>query len=250
MPPDYIIIGTQRGGSTSLYNYIRQHPQANNLWKPRREIHFFDYPHNWAKGVKWYRQLFRGQKGLTGEKSPTYLDHPLVPARIARICPDAKLIAILRNPVDRAHSDYWKIRAINLEPLKTFKEAIEAEPERLASEDLPGLWDKDYFKSHHCSRGYLRRGEYATHLARWFEHFPREQLLIIKSEELFLWSMRIMRAAYNFLNLPPFRAKKYKKYQKLRYPAMNEKTRQYLRKHFRPYNMKLAEMLGDVKWMW
>jgi hypothetical protein len=160
MPPDYIIIGTQRGGSTSLYNYVRQHPQANNSWKPRREIHFFDYPHNWNKGIKWYKQLFQGQKGLTGEKSPTYLDHPLVPARIARVCPDVKLIAILRNPTDRAYSDFWKIKAINLEPLPTFEAAIEAEPERLASEDLPGLWDKAYFKSHHCSRGYLRRGEY------------------------------------------------------------------------------------------
>lgn len=251
MKPNFLIIGAQRGGTTSLHNYVCAHPKVSRIGKPRKEIHFFDYPQNWKRGVGWYRELFAGHKGLVGEKSPTYLDHPLVPLRVKRVCPDAKILVILRNPVDRAHSDYWKIRAIGREDIETFEGALRAETFRLAN-DLGhnDLWTDYYFKSHHLTHGYVRRGQYALHLIDWLKLFPREQMLILKSEEFFAETAQEMRKVYQFLGLKPHKMKKFKQYQKMEYPPMREKTRRWLEDLFRQHNEGLAELLGDGRWMW
>src|SRR5579863_6754349 len=112
--PDFMIIGTQKGGTTSLYNYLIDHPNISSIFK--KEPHFFDF--NFYKGVSWYRAHFpsllekyyservHGQKFITGEASPYYLYHPLVPQRIKETMPTAytKFIVLLRNPIDRAYS--------------------------------------------------------------------------------------------------------------------------------------------------
>src|SRR5438105_3273690 len=113
--PDHLIIGTQRAGTTSLYKYLVKHPAiAHALTK---ELRFFDL--HYDRGFGWYRSRFpsvrhrerlRRAKGLSmivGESSPDYLFHPYAPARIARDLPNAKLVVLLRNPVDRADSPYW-----------------------------------------------------------------------------------------------------------------------------------------------
>src|SRR5579885_2674785 len=113
--PDFIIIGTQRGGTTSLYAYLGQHPQIAPA--VIKEVHFFD--NNYERGVGWYRTQFPflieksiakniGQQNfITGEASPYYLFHPHVPERAAKVVPGAKLIVLLRNPIDRAYSHYY-----------------------------------------------------------------------------------------------------------------------------------------------
>lgn len=249
--PNYIIIGTQRGSTTSLHNYIAAHPGVSRVGKPRKEIHFFDYPHNWRKGLKWYRGLFIGRKGLAGEKSPTYLDHPLVPERIKNTCPGVKLIAILRNPVDRAYSDFYKIKAIGREFLATFEAALQAEPTRLAKDrKVNNLWTDYYFNSSHLTHGYVNRGQYARHLKLWFKHFDRSQMLILKSEELYTNPQREMAKVWRFLELEPIKLKKFRKYQSLTYDPMSKKTHKWLTNLFKPHNRELAEMLGDDKWLW
>lgn len=269
MKPDYIIIGTHRGGSTSLHNYIRAHPQVAEVGGPRFEMHFFDYPHNWQNGLHWYVSQFgdamsefalhkldvhRGNSEipwLCGEKSPTYLDHPLVPQRIKEHYPDVKLIAILRNPVDRAYSAYNKVKAKDLENLSTFEKALDAEENRLKSEmGKEDFWENDYYISHHCSRAYIRRGMYAEHLKRWLLYFPRSQMLVLKSEEMFANPQEAVGQAWDFLGLSPIHLKEPRQWQKIDYQPMKPETRERLEHLYSLPNAELAGLLGDEKWLW
>jgi hypothetical protein len=159
--PDWLIIGAMKSGTTSLAAYLREHPGC--FVAPEKEVHFFDYEYRWAFGPDWYRERFRDADPgvLAGEATPSYMHRPEVPARIASIVPGAKLIAILRNPVDRAYSQYWHHRRQGDEE-REFADAIEA----------PG------------ELGYLERGRYVEQLQRVAEHFPREQLHIALFDDL------------------------------------------------------------------
>jgi hypothetical protein len=108
--PDFVVIGTQKGGTTFFYELLSNHP----LVRPAvtKELHFFDRNKNFDKGVDWYRRCLPeservdGQRTVTGESSPSYLFSAQAPARMAEVIPDAKLVALLRNPIDRAYSHY------------------------------------------------------------------------------------------------------------------------------------------------
>ena len=116
--PDFIIIGCQRGGTTSLYNYITSHPDVEPA--SQKELHFFDY--NFDKGLDWYKDQFPDNK-ITGETSPYYIIHPHAPRRIAQAKPDVKILILLRNPGDRAYSHYNLEVKIGHEKL-SFEDAI------------------------------------------------------------------------------------------------------------------------------
>src|SRR5439155_3447898 len=142
MLPDYLIIGAQRAGTTSLYLYLTQHPCVAPV-VIGKGVHYFDV--DFAKGPGWYRGHFpvaarrylsrvgRDRPLITGEGSPYYLFHPLVPERVAALLPEARLIALLRDPVERAYSHYQHFVERGIETL-TFEQALEAEPERLKGE--------------------------------------------------------------------------------------------------------------------
>jgi len=144
--PDFVIIGSKRGGTTSLYNYLLQHPSVQPLFPGRQRIkgvHYFDS--QFARGPRWYRSHFplqaRGRhlarpwlrQAVAGEASPYYLFHPLAAERLARQVPDVRVIVLLRDPVERAYSHY-KERVRNGGESLTFDEAIAAEPGRLLGE--------------------------------------------------------------------------------------------------------------------
>ena len=114
---------------------------------------------------------------LVGESSPYYLFHPAAPARISETVPDVKMIAVLREPVSRAHSNFWDRVASGSEDLPTFEAAIEAEPERLRGLSDSDLTDPHAYNFHHDHHTYLARGEYAGQLRRYFEVFDRGQLV-------------------------------------------------------------------------
>lgn len=237
--PDFIIIGTQRGGTTSLYRYLTEHPEVGAAF--RKEVHFFD--RYFDKGMDWYRAHFplQGEFPIVGEASPYYLFHPEAPARIAAAVPAARFIALLRNPVDRAHSQYHHKLKRGLETL-TFEQALEQEGARLSvSNDPVGLpW------RHHS---YTARGLYAEQLRRWLDRFPRERLLIIKSEEFFAQPEAILHQTQAFLGLPPQTPSDFKAYHMAEYPAMDAATRRRLAEYFAPYNRQLYELVGrDLGW--
>ena len=128
--PDFLILGAQKAGTTALYSYLRKHPSIiGPSWK---EVSYFD--RHYARGPAWYRGNFpnklRTRGALVGEASPSYLFHPLGPRRVRELVPEARLVALLRDPVDRALSHYNHERALGREPL-SFEDALAAEDDRL-----------------------------------------------------------------------------------------------------------------------
>lgn len=244
--PSALIIGAQKGGTTSLFNYLVQHPEVRAPFG--KEIHYFDLHHD--RGENWYRGRFPYVYQLRGgsqtlDASPYYLAHPLAPQRAARLLPGVKLIAVLRNPVDRALSHYQHELRGGRESL-TFAEAIEREAERLAGEEERLRTDPSYYSYSHRRYSYTLRGLYVDQLRRWVEHFPRSQLLVIQSEWLFRDPVAASALVYDFLGLRPHRLEHYKPFLQGKYEReMPGELRSRLATFFEPHNRELYRWLGE-----
>ena len=183
--PSFLIIGTQKGGTTSLYRWLGQHPQV--VEASRKEVHYFDI--NFSRGERWYRSHFPLLRGLadgqvTGEGSPYYMCHPHAPARIASLLPDVRLIVLLRNPVERAISHYFHSHRNGREPLE-IQQAMDQEESRLDREWARMQADGAYNSRAHRWYSYKARGRYLEQLQAVQTWFSPEQLLILRSEDLF-----------------------------------------------------------------
>lgn len=206
--PSFLVIGAMKAGTTSLYAWLIGH---ENIVAPAvKEPQFFTL--HYDRGERWYRSSFptgaellaRGllrRPVLTGEATPYSLFHPLAAERAFKVVPKAKLIALLRDPVTRAWSHYRHERRHGREPLG-FMEAIEAEDERLRGVRERLERETLHRSEAHQRFGYLARGRYAEQLERWFRHFPREQVLLVKSEELFERPARVLSEVTRFLGIP------------------------------------------------
>lgn len=207
--PDYLIVGAQRAGTTSLQNALSNHPQ---VMPPRlkKGVHYFD---DWfERGLQWYRGQFPRARArlsrqrrldspvITGEASPYYLFHPAIPGRIAEAIPDVKLVVLLRDPVERAMSQYKHERRRGYEHLD-LSSAIAAEQERLEGEESRLLADPEYRSFSHRHHSYVARGMYAEQLKRYFRHFDRSQVLVVDSEDLWADPVRQMPVVLGFLGL-------------------------------------------------
>lgn len=244
--PSLLIIGAQKSGTTSLFSYLVQHPDV--LASLRKEVHYFDF--NYDRGVTWYRahfpyahQLRNGT--LTLDASPYYLAHPLVPQRAARLLPDIKLIALLRNPVDRALSHYQHEVRGGRESLP-FADAIDRESERLAGEEDRLRDEPGYYSLNHHRYSYTRRGLYIEQLRRWMEYFPRSQLLVLQSEWLFREPLAAIARVHHFLGLPPHPLDLDRPLRQGNYDrTMSPELRARLATYFEPYNRELYQWLGE-----
>ena len=249
--PDFVIIGAKKSGTTSLYRLLIQHPHVEPA--AAKELHFFDTLYE--EGVEWYRQCFPpprlkdGRQTVTGEATPYYLYHPHAARRMAEVVPQARLIALLRNPVDRAYSDYHHLVRSGREHL-AFEEAIEAEEERLRGESEKMLEDEHYVSPNHQHFSYLARGLYADQLMRWSEFFDNEQMLVLKSEDFFKRPREGLKAVLDFLDLPEWEPESWGAPKKGGYEGeIDPKTRRRLEEYFEPHNQKLYEYLGtDFGW--
>ncbi len=250
--PDFIVIGGQKCGTTSLHRYIKEHP---NIIPPyKKDSSFFDA--NFFRGFKWYHAYFpkekqmdayqaqSGERYITGEVTTSYIHHPATPQRIHEAYPKTKFIALLREPVQRAYSHYQHMVRTGREEL-SFKEAIAREDERLANAEERVLAGNDEALKAFRNYSYKSRGRYAEQLERWLEFFPREQFLIFKSEELFQDPERVTRQVYEFLDIPYFQLAQYKNVNPGGYPSAEAETLDLLKEYFRPHNERLAELLGD-----
>jgi hypothetical protein len=242
--PDFLVIGVMKGGTTSFFNYLARHPQINPPF--RKEIKFFDI--HYLQGLGWYRAhfptRFKMKLGMvTGEATPYYIFHPTAPNRIAKVLPNVKLITLLRNPVDRAYSHYNHMVRVGREPL-SFEEAVECEADRLAGEEEKIIADPRYSTFNHLHYSYLARGRYIEQLQKWFAIFPREQMLILASEELYTSPATTYRKAVEFLGLPAWEPNDFKVYKQGVYEEMPASARKYLIDYYRPYNQKLYECLN------
>ncbi len=167
--PNFFIAGAMRSGTTSLTRYLDAHPEV--FVARQKEIHYFDL--NYPKGIDWYREHFStvGGESAIGDATPSYMYLDYAVVRMAQAVPAARIIAILRNPVDRAYSHYQLRRAVGAEQL-TFTEAIAAEPQRLALGDPRRA----------CP--YLDMSRYVRQLRHICTHFPREVVHVVLFEEL------------------------------------------------------------------
>lgn len=248
--PNFIIIGAQKCGTTSLYKYLTKHPQI--LPAKRKEVHFFDL--NFDKGMKWYYSHFpktEVENTITGEASPYYIFHPHVPQRISQSLPDIKLIVLLRNPIDRAVSHYYHNRQFRKlrEPL-SFEQAIEQESSRIEPEINQIMADENYKSLPHRYYSYLSRGIYIEQLVRWMNCFPRKSFLILKSEELSENPGKIMKQVCDFLGVSSIPSKSqeevYKKYNvRQQKNDIIPELPMMITEYFQPYNQRLEEYLGQ-----
>lgn len=243
--PSVLIIGAQRGGTTSLFNYLVRHPDM--LPPLGKEVHYFDL--HYAKGLEWYRGCFPYRRHLRGgamtlDASPYYLAHPLVPERAAQLFPEIKLIALLRNPIDRALSHHQHEVRHGHETLP-FREAIEREAGRLAGEEERLQRDPDYYSVSHHRYSYTHRGLYLRQLLRWMQHFPRSQLLVLQSEWLFSDPAEATAAVHQFLGLRPHQLESYRPFYEGNYAReMPADLRRRLAEYFEPHNAELFRWLG------
>lgn len=254
--PDFVIIGAQRCGTTSLYSYLAQHPFVASVY--RKEVHFFDL--NYHKGLFWYRAHFptvltaylfqrkHGRPLVSGEATPYYLFHPHAARRLRQHLPDAKLIVLLRNPVDRAFSHYRHEIRLGVETLP-FEGAIKREADRIEEEILKMQKDEHYYSFHHHHYAYLRRGIYVEQLRAWMEFFPRERFLILKSEDLFSNPSAVIRQVLRYLDLPAWEPRTFEKMNSTDHQTDDPKIRAYLADYFEEHNKKLYDFLGiDFNW--
>ncbi|MDQ6660392.1 MAG: sulfotransferase domain-containing protein, partial [Chloroflexota bacterium] len=249
--PDFLIIGTQKGGTTSLYNYLQVHTDITSA--VRKEVHFFDRRFNLNRGLAWYRghfptkvekyyaQRFRLQAFLTGEATPEYLFLPHIPKRVAQVLPHVKLIVLLRNPIDRAYSQYQHA-VVQGHETRSFEEAIYAQEAGIAEERTMILQDEDYEPYTYMQHCYLLRSIYIDQLQRWMSLFPREQFLILKSEAFYADPAVALKQVLGFLNVPiseaHLRKGEYKPYNNNQYTSMDPALRDHLITFFEPYNAR------------
>ena len=243
--PDFLILGAQKAGTTALYAYLRWHPDITG--PSFKEVSFFD--RHYAKGERWYRaHLPMKRRARVGEASPGYLFHPLAPERVRQMIPNARLIALLREPVERAFSHYQHEVALGREQLP-FEDAVDREDERMGGEVERILRDPAYFSYAWWNYTYVSRGLYADQLARWYDVFPREQLLVLLSDELAEDTAGTYRRVLDFLGVAAHDLDAYPRIFDRDYADMDPATRTRLKERFEEPNRRLAQLLGrDLPW--
>ncbi|MEM8586117.1 MAG: sulfotransferase domain-containing protein, partial [Bacteroidota bacterium] len=197
--PDFLVIGVRKGGTTSMFHYLDQHSKIKGA--SRKEIHFFSLHH---REKDWYRQFFpfQGTAGLCFEATPAYLFHPMAAKRIANDLPDVKMILLLRDPIDRAFSNYKMNVELGWDDAETFEDAATRElafnlPDEYSDRDGSEIYSKAYH-----NHAYLHQGLYGLHLQRWFKLFPRQQFLILDSSDFFSNPTISLEKCYQFLGVP------------------------------------------------
>jgi hypothetical protein len=258
-------MGTQKGGTTSLYDALCRHPMMGRA--SRKELHFFDrYYHD--LGWSWYRRQFtlRPSQSQVGEATPAYMYLPSVRERIANDLPDIKIVITLRDPVSRAYSHYWHSRRHRREPLATFEEALAAESDRLAaaSEEERTWWS------------YTDRGRYVDQVEAIAAVHGRSAVCVVTLEELRSDPRAELSRVLRHLRLDPDLMRRFdlpsaNAYQELRphdirhlraqgrcvqvertpstYPPMAPATRRLLAAAFAQDDRRLSQWLGrPVPW--
>ena len=251
--PNFFVIGPGRTGTTSLYHYLYQHPCI--IKSAYDELGFFD--DNFHLGLNWYRSLFptkftqkkvesKYKKFLTYDVTPQLIRRPWTARRISSYFPNAKLIVVLRNPVDKTYSHYY-LSTMESNEKRSFEEIITKEIEEFQKTKYE---DKDdFYFSTVVEESYLARSFYQEQLEIWFKLFPKKQILIIKSEDLSNKTSKVLQDIFNFLMLPEYEIQDISKHRVSSYSQMNSNVRKTLLEFFRPYNKQLYEFLGrDFGW--
>jgi hypothetical protein len=248
--PDFILAGAQRCGTTSLFRALMAHPQ---ILRPvlHKGVNYFDV--NYHRGEHWYRGHFpltvvaRARTAKYGrprvfDASGYYMYHPLAPERIAKDLPAVRLVAMLRDPVERAYSAYQHEFARGFE-WESFERALDLEAERLVGEIDRMRSDPTYESFTHRHHSYTRRGQYAEQLAVLLDLFGPERLLVIDSEAFFTDPGGEYKRIVDFLEVAPMLPDRFERYNARPRADMSSLTRRRLELHFRPHDERLEDLL-------
>jgi hypothetical protein len=237
---NFLIVGTQKGGTTALAHFLATHPQI--CLSPEKEVHFFDYDRQ--AGYDNYRKAFPNYTGqiAVGEATPIYMYFPWIAPRLHAYNPNLKLIMLLRSPIERAFSQYQMERARNWESLD-FSWAIRLESWRLALgrlHDPLAKTERSWLRTH----SYNDRGFYSRQIENLLKYFPRQNLLILRSEELKSDHDRVLQQVYEFLEVdiitpPPTSQYLVGNYQ----DSIKPKDFLYLQQKFEPEIDRLEQLL-------
>jgi hypothetical protein len=247
MLPDFVIVGAQRAGTTSLYKYLAEHPDVGRV-RLGKGVHYFDT--NADKSMAWYRSHFPFDASRiplwpgpshVGEGAPYYMFHPECPKRINAALPGVKVIAILRDPIERAHSQWVHETARGYETM-AFADALRAEDERLAGQEelLVDPAGRSFSHQHHS---YAARGQYAPQVQRLWDVFGQHRVLIIPATRLFSDPAVTYAQTLSFLGLSPHEAT-YEVHNARSYSKITPDEESYLAAKFAESNERLVEMLG------
>ncbi|MDO6760237.1 sulfotransferase domain-containing protein [Tamlana sp. 2_MG-2023] len=246
--PDFIIIGVQKGGTTSLFNYLSSHPKIKASSK--KEIHYFDY--NYGKGLSWYLRYFPYKWDaigkITGESSPYYIYHPLAIKKIKKDFPNVKLIIMFREPLSRAYSQYKMELRKGKEKELSFEEAVKnfneinLEHEKLKNKSV-------LYSYSHQNFSYLNRGQYADQLKEVYKHFTEDKVLLLKSETFFSKTKESLEEVYHFLGINPFFDFPIEIHNKGNYDLKPDILPQKYNSFFTKSNSDLSKMTnGKISW--
>ncbi len=259
-PPDFLVIGTKRGGTTSLWQMLLSHPQVMAMIPAAKNLkssQFFTEHHH--RGPRWFaghfptslarqRHARRHGKSVVGEASPNYLWDPRVPERVRALLPDVRIVVLLRDPVARAFS-HWQERVKEGTEWLPFDEALQAEEGRLAGELDRMLADPTYFSTALDFYSYRSRGEYLDQVLRWREVFGPDQVLVRRSEDFYSDPVRVAAEIADFIGLDRLPMQElHQNTSSPTDPPMSDGTYHALQAYFTPFNQKLAEILDAEDW--
>ncbi len=245
--PNFMIIGAEKCGTSSLFVYLTKHPQV--VPPIEKEIYYFS--HRYEYGHDWYLAHFPvlndSKQFITGEASTSYFHtcHLETHQRMHQLIPDAKLILILRDPVDRAISQYHQRVRLGQER-RSLEAAISSELNILKTVDDPLKVADEYWQN---ESGYLWVSLYYHYLQQWMTLYSPEQFLVLSLNELNQMPEMTMNRVYNFLEISEQKLQNYPKYNSGSYPNTEIQTRSLLSQFFAPHNQNLEDFLG-VKFNW
>jgi len=249
--PQFLIIGAQKAGTSSLYSHLIQHPEV--LAATRKETGFFSQ--KYEKGSSWYRTRFPSIENIdrgfvSGEATPEYFFHPHAARRIHHLLPDIRLILLLRNPVERAISHYYHCVKKGHEKL-ALEDALNAEDQRIKDATAEMINDDKIYSLDWQRYSYKARGIYCRQLERYYDYFKRGQILIIHSKDLYESPAKVMKTVQDHIGISDFEGfdfsiKNKGNYEKSMIP---EHVYPMLENYFTEHNEELFEMTGvDYGW--
>jgi hypothetical protein len=246
-PPHFLIVGAQKAGTSALFEILAQHPQ---IVPPEvKEMHYFDAKPDRYGDVSSYHEMFPSQQvllpdKLTFEASPSYLFHPEAPARMAQYSGKMHLIAILRDPVERAFSS-WNMyhRFQHLSSSHPYRELADPRSFEEAVMDEMKSLDERHWQNDPIA--YVKRGIYVDQLSRYYDHFPREQILVLDYDELENKPKIALKKVCSFLKInDKFDFEVIRSNVSTYENAISSKAKKLLNDFYTPYNKKLFELLG------
>ena len=240
--PGFLVIGAQKAGTSSLFNYLKQHPYISPPIM-NKELHYFDL--HYKRGDRWYRAQFpfNHTNKVSGEKSPYYLFHPLSPERAYEFNKNFRILVLLRDPVKRAYSHY-NHEIENGREYRPFRVAVEQEINNVKKDHKKIMNSDINYSFTHQRYSYFMRGLYEEQLNLWLSYFPKESIYIQRSEKFFEEPQTVCSEIFQFLDLPDYKPNTKTRYNPGKYNPMKESDKFWLANLYKNPNIRLAKKYG------